>query len=63
MAFEDLKFTCETAIPQLFGLLKYHDRYDVGIQALKLIDFILNPLYDFKTTYLKLWLPSNTNAL
>jgi hypothetical protein len=39
----------------MFGLLKYHDRYDIGIHAFKLIDFLLNPLHDFKNQYIKLW--------
>jgi len=39
----------------MFGLLKYHDRYEIGIHAFKLIDFLLNPLHDFKNQYIKLW--------
>ncbi len=46
----------------MFGLLKYHDRYDIGLHALKLIDFMLNPLHDFKNQYVKLWQHSNKDA-
>ena len=47
----------------MFCLLKYHDRYDIGLHALKLIDFMTNPLHDFKNSYAKLWQHSNKDVV
>lgn len=55
MAFEDLDFTLHQALPQLLANLKTQERYDVPLLGLKLLDFMLNPLFDFKAYYLRLW--------
>lgn len=55
MSFEDLDFTCTQVIPNLLSYLKTKDRYDVPLLALRVMAFILDPLFDYKKEYLKLW--------
>jgi hypothetical protein len=55
MAFEDLDFTCTTAVQTLLTVLRSQERYDIAILAFRLIDFILNPIHDFKSIYLRVW--------
>ena len=55
LCFEDLDFACTQALPTLLQYLRNFERYDVPILALQILDFMLNPLYEFKNQYLALW--------
>lgn len=54
MCFEDLQLTCTEGLQTLLKHLNTLERLDTPILALKIMDFMLNPLHDFKTQYLKL---------
>jgi hypothetical protein len=54
MCFEDLLFTCTEGLQILHKYLGTQERFDIPILALKIMDFMLNPIHDFKTQYLKL---------
>lgn len=61
MCFEDLQFTVTEGLQSLLRHLATLERLDLPILALKVMDFMLNPLHDFKTQYLKLH-PSNKDV-